>query len=62
MSWFVAEEKMLVILDPSIDTSTPNGRSVANVLASVDRVGAGRDRRQDFGCAPGEKGVRGGDL
>jgi DNA invertase Pin-like site-specific DNA recombinase len=35
MSWFVAGEKMLVILDPAIDTSTPNGRLVANVLASV---------------------------
>jgi DNA invertase Pin-like site-specific DNA recombinase len=35
MSWFLSGGKVLAILDPSIDTSTPNGRLVANVLASV---------------------------
>jgi DNA invertase Pin-like site-specific DNA recombinase len=35
LAWFTAGEKVLAILDPAIDTSTPSGRLVANVFAAV---------------------------
>ena len=35
MEWFTQAEKALIILDPSIDTSTPSGRFMAHVFASV---------------------------
>jgi DNA invertase Pin-like site-specific DNA recombinase len=35
LDWFVVANKTLVVLDPPIDSSTPSGRLVANILASV---------------------------
>jgi DNA invertase Pin-like site-specific DNA recombinase len=35
LDWFLSGGKELAIFDPAIDTSTPSGRLVANVLASV---------------------------
>lgn len=35
LKWFTAGEKVLAILDPAIDTSSPSGRLVANVFAAV---------------------------
>jgi DNA invertase Pin-like site-specific DNA recombinase len=35
LAWFTAGDKVLAILDPAIDTSTPSGRLVANVFAAV---------------------------
>lgn len=35
LNWFVTGGKVLAVLDPQIDTSTPNGRLVAHILAGV---------------------------
>jgi DNA invertase Pin-like site-specific DNA recombinase len=35
LNWFVSGEKVLAILDPQVDTSTPNGRLVAHILSGV---------------------------
>ncbi len=35
LAWFSRAEKTLIILDPSIDTSSPSGRFTANIFASV---------------------------
>ncbi len=35
LSWFADARASLVILDPAMDTTTPSGRLVANVFASV---------------------------
>lgn len=35
LAWFVDARASLVVLDPAMDTSTPSGRLVANVFASV---------------------------
>jgi hypothetical protein len=35
LAWFTAGGKTLAILDPSLDTSTPSGRLIANIFASV---------------------------
>jgi DNA invertase Pin-like site-specific DNA recombinase len=35
LEWFASGKKVLAILDPAIDTSTPSGRLVANVFAAV---------------------------
>jgi DNA invertase Pin-like site-specific DNA recombinase len=35
LDWFVAGGKTLAILDPQVDTSTPNGRLVAHILSGV---------------------------
>lgn len=35
LEWFGDAKASLVVLDPAIDTATPNGRLVANILASI---------------------------
>jgi len=35
LAWFTAGGKTLAILDPALDTSTPSGRLIANIFASV---------------------------
>jgi DNA invertase Pin-like site-specific DNA recombinase len=35
LNWFVSAGKTLSILDPELDTSTPNGRLVAHILSGV---------------------------
>jgi DNA invertase Pin-like site-specific DNA recombinase len=35
LNWFVSAGKTLAILDPAVDTSTPNGRLVAHILSGV---------------------------
>jgi DNA invertase Pin-like site-specific DNA recombinase len=35
LAWFTAGDKVLAILDPAIDTSSPSGGLVANVFAAV---------------------------
>ena len=50
VEWFEQEaQAMLVALDLGVDTSTPAGRLVANVLALVARVGTGHDCGPDAG-------------